>query len=77
MIESVFKSWNNARAIKYREINNISHDWGTGVNIQSMVFGNLGKYSGTGVCFSRNPSGDDGVFGEYLINTQGGCRCWN
>ena len=71
-IEAVFKSWNNARAIKYREVNNISHDWGTGVNIQSMVFGNLGNTCGTGVCFSRNPSnGDDGVFGEYLINAQG------
>ena len=71
-IEAVFKSWNNARAIKYREVNNISDDWGTAVNIQSMVFGNLGDNCGTGVCFSRNPStGEAGVFGEYLFNAQG------
>ena len=71
-VEAVFSSWNNPRAIKYREINNISGEWGTAVNVQSMVFGNLGDDCATGVCFSRNPStGEQGVFGEYLINAQG------
>jgi pyruvate, orthophosphate dikinase len=71
-VDAVFKSWDNPRAIKYREINNISDDLGTAVNVQSMVFGNLGEDCATGVCFTRNPSnGDEGVFGEYLINAQG------
>ncbi len=71
-VEAVFLSWNNTRAIKYRDLNGIPHDWGTAVNIQSMVFGNLGKRSGTGVCFTRNPStGENSFFGEYLVNAQG------
>lgn len=71
-VEAIFKSWNNPRAITYRKLNNISHDMGTAVNIQSMVFGNMGNTSGTGVAFTRNPStGEKGVFGEYLINAQG------
>jgi pyruvate,orthophosphate dikinase len=71
-IAAVFGSWNNARAIKYREMHNISHKLGTAVNIQSMVFGNLGETSATGVCFTRNPStGEKVFFGEYLINAQG------
>lgn len=71
-IEAVFKSWNNNRAIKYRELNNISHDLGTAVNVQSMVFGNTGDNSATGVCFTRNPSnGTKEFFGEFLINAQG------
>lgn len=71
-IEAIFKSWNNPRAITYRKLNNISHDLGTAVNIQSMVFGNMGNTSGTGVAFTRNPAtGEKGVFGEYLINAQG------
>jgi pyruvate, orthophosphate dikinase len=71
-IEAVFKSWSNPRAIKYRELNNISDDIGTAVNVQSMVFGNFGDDSATGVCFTRDPStGDKKFFGEYLINAQG------
>ena len=71
-IEAVFGSWNNPRAIKYREINSISDDSGTAVNVQSMVYGNLGSDCATGVCFTRDPStGEPGVFGEYLINAQG------
>ncbi len=71
-IEAVFKSWNNPRAIYYRNLNKIDHQLGTAVNIQSMVFGNLGDHSATGVCFTRNPStGDPKVYGEYLINAQG------
>jgi pyruvate,orthophosphate dikinase len=71
-IDAVFGSWNNARAKKYREINNISGLKGTAVNIQAMVFGNLGDTSGTGVSFSRNPSnGDNEYYGEYLMNAQG------
>ncbi|MCP4914270.1 MAG: pyruvate, phosphate dikinase [Oligoflexia bacterium] len=71
-IEAVFKSWNNPRAIKYREINDIDHHWGTAVNVQSMVFGNMGDDCATGVCFTRDPStGDKKFFGEYLINAQG------
>ncbi len=70
-IEAVFKSWNNKRAITYRKINNIP-DYGTAVNIQSMVFGNKGWNSGTGVAFSRDPStGENIKFGEYLTNAQG------
>ena len=71
-IEAVFKSWNNPRAIKYRELNEIPHEWGTAVNIQAMVFGNMGNDSATGVCFTRDPSsGDKKFFGEYLLNAQG------
>ena len=71
-IAAVFSSWGNPRAIKYREINNIPHEWGTAVNVQSMVFGNMGEDSGTGVCFTRDPStGDKVFFGEYLMNAQG------
>ena len=71
-IGAVFNSWNNSRAMKYREMNNIGHDWGTAVNVQSMVFGNMGEDCGTGVCFTRDPStGDKKFFGEYLMNAQG------
>lgn len=71
-IGAVFGSWNNARATKYRDMNGFSHDWGTAVNVQSMVFGNTGDNSGTGVCFTRDPStGEKIFFGEYLINAQG------
>ncbi len=71
-IAAVFGSWNNSRAIKYREINSIPHTWGTAVNVQSMVFGNMGEDSGTGVCFTRDPStGEKIFFGEYLMNAQG------
>ena len=71
-IEAVFSSWNNPRAIYYRNLNNIPHDIGTGVTIQSMVFGNMGETSGTGVIFTRNPScGENKLFGEFLINAQG------
>jgi len=69
---AVFGSWNNTRAIKYRELNEIPHAWGTAVNIQSMVFGNMGDDCATGVCFTRDPSnGEKRFFGEYLINAQG------
>ena len=71
-IEAVFKSWNNKRAIVYRRMNNIPSAWGTAVNVQTMVFGNMGENSGTGVAFTRNPStGEKGIFGEYLMNAQG------
>ncbi len=71
-IDAVFGSWNNERAIKYREINEIKGLLGTAVNVQTMVFGNAGEDSGTGVCFSRDPSTGEKVFyGEYLINAQG------
>ena len=71
-IAAVFGSWNNNRAMKYREMNNIPHDWGTAVNIQSMVFGNMGDTCATGVCFTRDPStGEKKFFGEYLVNAQG------
>jgi len=71
-IKAVFNSWNNYRAIRYREINNIKGLIGTAVNIQAMVFGNLGDDSGTGVCFTRNPStGEAKFYGEYLMNAQG------
>ena len=70
--KAIFKSWNNPRAITYRKLNNIPHDMGTAVNIQSMVFGNMGNSSGTGVAFTRDPAtGTKDVFGEYLINAQG------
>ena len=71
-INAVFDSWNAQRAITYRKINNIPGDWGTAVNVQSMVYGNMGEMSGTGVAFTRNPStGENKFFGEYLINAQG------
>lgn len=71
-VNAVFESWNNARAIVYRDINDIPHHLGTAVNVQAMVFGNLGEASGTGVAFTRNPStGERKVFGEFLINAQG------
>ena len=71
-IEAVFGSWNNPRAIKYREINSISDDSGTAVNVRAWFYGNLGSDCATGVCFTRDPStGEPGVFGEYLINAQG------
>ena len=71
-IGSVFNSWNNDRAIAYRKLNGIPHNWGTAVNVQSMVFGNLGKESGTGVAFTRNPAtGKNNFYGEYLMNAQG------
>src|SRR3989338_3326676 len=71
-VSAVFRSWYNERAIKYREINNLRHDAGTGVTVQSMVFGNMGNDSATGVCFTRNPStGAKEFFGEFLINAQG------
>jgi len=71
-VNAVFKSWNNRRAIEYRRINDIPHEWGTAVNIQSMVFGNIGQDSGTGVAFTRNPAtGEDVFYGEYLLNAQG------
>jgi pyruvate, orthophosphate dikinase len=71
-IGSVFKSWNNDRAIAYRQLNSIPHWWGTAVNVQAMVFGNIGMDSGTGVAFTRNPAtGDNLFYGEYLLNAQG------
>ncbi|MEM4756079.1 MAG: pyruvate, phosphate dikinase [Candidatus Woesearchaeota archaeon] len=71
-IEAVFGSWNNERAIAYRKLNNIKGLKGTAVNIQAMVFGNMGERSGTGVCFSRDPAtGEKVLYGEYLINAQG------
>ena len=71
-ISSVFLSWQSKRAQVYRRINHIPDDWGTAVNVQSMVFGNMGSNSATGVVFTRNPSsGEKSLFGEYLINAQG------
>ena len=71
-IGGVFKSWNGKRAIAYRKIEGIPDDWGTAVNVQSMVFGNMGNTSATGVAFSRNPAnGDNKFYGEWLINAQG------
>ena len=71
-VKAVFRSWDNPRAIVYRRMNDIPGDWGTAVNVQAMVFGNMGDTSGTGVAFTRNPStGEKGIFGEYLINAQG------
>ncbi len=71
-IRAVFRSWDNPRAVYYRRMNDIPGDWGTAVNVQSMVFGNLGDTSGTGVAFSRNPAtGDKGLYGEFLMNAQG------
>jgi pyruvate,orthophosphate dikinase len=71
-IKAVFRSWDNERAIYYRRMNDIPGDWGTAVNVQSMVFGNMGNDSGTGVAFTRNPAtGERKLYGEYLINAQG------
>ena len=71
-VKAVFRSWDNPRAIVYRRMNDIPGDWGTAVNVQTMVFGNKGETSGTGVAFTRNPStGAKGIFGEYLLNAQG------
>ena len=71
-IGAVFKSWNGARAISYRNIEGIPHDWGTATNVQAMVFGNMGNSSATGVCFTRNPAtGEHKFFGEWLVNAQG------
>ena len=69
---AVFRSWNNPRAITYRRLNDIPSSWGTAVNVQEMVFGNMGEDCGTGVAFSRNPAtGENKIFGEYLMNAQG------
>ena len=71
-VDAVFSSWNNKRAISYRNLNDIPHNLGTAVNIQAMVYGNMGDNSGTGVAFTRNPStGEKKVYGEYLTNAQG------
>nr|WP_319507021.1 pyruvate, phosphate dikinase [uncultured Methanolobus sp.] len=71
-IDAVFNSWNNQRAITYRRLNQIPGEWGTAVNVQSMVYGNMGETSGTGVAFTRDPAtGDKRFFGEYLMNAQG------
>ena len=71
-IKAVFRSWMNPRAIVYRRMNDYPSDWGTAVNVQMMVFGNMGNTSGTGVAFTRNPStGENKIYGEYLINAQG------
>ncbi|MCD6413835.1 MAG: pyruvate, phosphate dikinase [Elusimicrobia bacterium] len=71
-IKAVFDSWNNERAIKYRQINGIPDDWGTAVNVQAMVYGNMGDDSATGVAFTRDPAtGEKKFFGEYLTNAQG------
>ncbi|GAB4376740.1 MAG: pyruvate, phosphate dikinase [Calditrichia bacterium] len=71
-IGAVFGSWNNERAIVYRKLNNIPSEWGTAVNIQSMVYGNMGEDCATGVAFTRNPAtGEKGIYGEFLVNAQG------
>ncbi|MDG2764767.1 PEP/pyruvate-binding domain-containing protein, partial [Vibrio parahaemolyticus] len=71
-IRAVFTSWNNPRAIVYRRLNEIPNNLGTAVNVQSMVYGNMGETSGTGVAFTRNPStGENKLYGEFLINAQG------
>lgn len=71
-VKAVFRSWNNSRAITYRKLNNIPAEWGTAVNIQEMVFGNMGETCGTGVAFTRNPAtGENKIFGEFLMNAQG------
>ena len=71
-VKAVFRSWDNPRAIVYRRMNDIPGDWGTAVNVQTMVFGNMGETSGTGVAFTRNPAtGEKGIYGEYLIDAQG------
>ncbi|WP_087065076.1 pyruvate, phosphate dikinase [Intestinibacillus massiliensis] len=71
-IRAVFRSWDNPRANTYRRMNDIPHSWGTAVNVQSMVFGNMGETSGTGVAFTRNPAtGEKKLYGEFLMNAQG------
>ncbi len=71
-VKAVFRSWNNERAVTYRNLNNIPSNWGTAVNIQEMVYGNMGETSGTGVAFTRNPAtGENKLYGEYLMNAQG------
>jgi pyruvate,orthophosphate dikinase len=71
-VTAVFRSWDNPRAVYYRRMNDIPGNWGTAVNVQAMVFGNMGDTSGTGVAFTRNPStGEAKIYGEYLINAQG------
>lgn len=71
-VRAVFRSWNNERAIYYRRMNDIPSSWGTAVNVQEMVYGNLGETSGTGVAFTRNPAtGEKKLYGEYLMNAQG------
>src|SRR5699024_5090729 len=71
-IKAVFRSWDNPRAIYYRRMNDIPSSWGTAVNVQEMVFGNMGETSGTGVAFTRNPAtGEKKLFGEFLMNAQG------
>lgn len=71
-IDAVFDSWYGKRAVDYRDFHNLPHDWGTAVNVQTMVFGNLGMSSGTGVLFTRDPNtGEKRLFGEYLLNAQG------
>jgi len=71
-VKAVFRSWNNPRAIVYRRMNDIPSDWGTAVNVQAMVFGNMGNDSGTGVAFTRNPAtGEKKIYGEFLMNAQG------
>ncbi len=71
-VKAVFRSWDNARANTYRRLNNIPYEWGTAVNVQAMVFGNMGEDSGTGVAFTRDPStGEKVLYGEYLFNAQG------
>ena len=71
-IGAVFGSWMNQRAITYRKLHNLPESWGTAVNVQAMVFGNMGDDSGTGVAFTRNPStGENKFFGEFLVNAQG------
>lgn len=71
-ITAVFRSWDNPRAFAYRRMNDIPYDWGTAVNVQSMVFGNFGENSGTGVAFTRNPAtGENKIYGEYMVNAQG------
>ena len=71
-VKAVFRSWDNPRAIVYRRLNDIPSDWGTAVNVQEMVYGNMGEDSGTGVAFTRNPAtGEKKLYGEYLMNAQG------
>ncbi len=71
-VEAVFQSWNNERAFTYRRLYNIAHDWGTAVNVQCMVYGNMGEDCGTGVAFSRDPAtGENALYGEILFNAQG------
>ena len=71
-VKAVFRSWNNPRANVYRRMNDIPSSWGTAVNVQAMVFGNMGETSGTGVAFTRNPStGERKLYGEFLMNAQG------